>query len=397
MLQAARSRNDLNATVFRLKLRTPWASVVKAVAGLDVTLLRQAQRYGDVVMPIYTHAQAGVPGTLGHYLAGVACGVERDLRSILEGSEDLRRCPLGAGAAGGSTIPIDTTRTAFLLGFEYPVDHSIDAVASRDLALRLLGSLAIFGVTLSRLASDILQWSTAEFDLIELPDDLVGSSSAMPQKKNLFLAEHIIGMSAAPIGVFVQAAAAMRCAPYTNAVQVGTEALRLVADAVQSVERAAILARLMIAGLRPNRETMIARATSGFTTALEWANELMLTEGYDFRSAHHKVGEWVGKIEAGQHLGFKPPDPADVAGRAKYGGGPATLEPLLRALRRKLLCAVKRLREHQQLWRSAEHQLDLAVQQCIEVGDLHGGKESREPERSQAVCRQLSSIVSAIT
>ena len=248
ILQTARSRNDLNATVFRLNLRKPWASVVESVAGLDAIILRQALRYRGTVMPIYTHGQAGVPGTLGHYLAGVACGVERDLRSVLESSDDIRRCPLGAGAAGGSTIPIDVARTASLLGFEYPVNHSIDAVASRDLALRLLGSLAIFGVTLSRLAVDILQWSTAEFDLIELPDDLVGSSSAMPQKKNPFLAEHIIGMSAAPIGAFIQATAAMRCAPYTNAIQVGTEALRPLADALLSIERAAVLTRLMIAG-----------------------------------------------------------------------------------------------------------------------------------------------------
>ena len=113
---------------------------------------------------------------------------------------------------------------------------------------------------------------------------------------------------------------------------------------------------------------MLARATSGSTTALEWANELVLKGGYDFRSAHHQVGEWVGRLQSGEHLGFEPPSPAEVVSRATYGGGPAALAPLLRALRRKHVCAVMHLREQQRSWRSAQQQLDLAVQHWIGVG-----------------------------
>jgi argininosuccinate lyase len=377
ILQTGRSRNDLSATVFRLKLRRPWASIVKTVAALVAALLRQAWRYRDAVMPIYTHGQAGVPGTFGHYLAGVACGIERDLRFILESSEDIRRCPLGAGAAGGSTMPLDTNRTASLLGFEYAVDHSIDAVASRDLALRWLASLSIFGVTLSRLASDILQWTTTEFGFLEIPDELAGSSSAMPQKKNPFLAEHAIGMSAAPLGAFIQAAAAMRNAPYTNAVQVGTEAIRPLPEALGSIENAAVLMRLMIDGVRPNREAMAARAASGFTTALEWANELVHRQGYDFRSAHSQVGQWIGRLQAGERLESLPPNAVDVVRRAAYGGGPAhaTLEDLIHQLRHKCASALIRAREQQQFWRAAQRQLDSAVRECISAG----GEQEPEP------------------
>jgi argininosuccinate lyase len=374
MLQTGRSRNDLNATVFRLKLRRPWASLIKAIVGLEVAVIRQSWRHRDAVMPIYTHGQAGVPGTFGHYLAGVACGIERDLEFMLESTDELHRCPLGAGAAGGSTLPLDTNRTAALLGFERAVEHSIDAVASRDLALRWLAALSIFGVTISRLAADILQWTTAEFGFLEIPDELAGSSSAMPQKKNPFLAEHVIGMSAASLGAFVQAAAAMRCAPYTNAIQVGTEAVRPLPGALKSIENAALLMRLMIDGVRPNREAMAARATGGFTTALEWANELVQHHGYDFRSAHGQVGEWIGRVQAGDRIESAPPEPADVARRAAFGGGPAEaiLEGKLREIRHTCASVLLRLRKQLHRWRTAERQLDAAVAECISASSAPG-------------------------
>jgi argininosuccinate lyase len=363
ILQTGRSRNDLNATLFKVKLRKPWASTVAAVAELEHALVRQAWRHRDAVMPIYTHGQAGVPGTFGHYLAGVAHGIERDLSFVLNSSVDLRRCPLGAGAAGGSTLPLDTKRTASLLGFDAEVDHSIDAVASRDLALRLLASLSILGVTLSRLANDILQWSTAEFGFLEVPGDLAGSSSAMPQKRNPFMAEHVIGMSATPLGAFVQAASAMRSAPYSNSIQVGTEAVRPIPEAFKSIENAAFLMRLMIEGVRPNVDAMAARSAAGFTTALEWANQLVIQQGYDFRTAHGQVGEWIGRIQAGERLASSPPEPADVVRRAAYGGGPAheSLRVQVRELRKRCAASIRCLRKQQQHWQAAQRALDAAV------------------------------------
>ncbi|HEX8245934.1 MAG TPA: lyase family protein, partial [Longimicrobium sp.] len=222
----ARSRNDINATVLRLRLRAVHRALVREVLRLIAVLVRRAERYRAMVMPVYTHWQAALPITYGHYLAGVAVALMRDLRGIEEAAAELDHCPLGAGAAGGTTVPIDPERTARLLGFERGVLHSVDAVASRDLVLRLLSAASVLGVTLSRLATDLQLWSTAEFDLVRFPDELVGSSSMMPQKRNAFLLEHVKGRGGAPLGAFTAAAMAMHATPFSNSVAVGTEGVK---------------------------------------------------------------------------------------------------------------------------------------------------------------------------
>jgi len=228
----ARSRNDINATVLRLRLRGTYRALAREVLRLLATLVRRAERHAGLTMPVYTHWQPALPVTYGHYLAGVAAALGRDLRGIEDAAADLDRCPLGAGAAGGTTIPIDTERTAALLGFAEGVRHSLDAVASRDLVLRLLAAAAVLGVTLSRVATDLQLWSTAELDLVRFPDELVGSSSMMPQKRNAFLLEHVKGRGGAPLGAFTAAAMAMHATPFSNSVAVGTEGVNI--EAVES-------------------------------------------------------------------------------------------------------------------------------------------------------------------
>ena len=184
VLQTARSRNDLNSTSLRLRLRRPFHGLLREALRMQAVLLRSAARFAGVVMPAYTHYQAAVPITYGHYLAGVATAFGRDIAAFSRAGEGLGQCPLGACAVGGTSLPFDEARTASLLGFVEPVLSSIDAVASRDFVLRLLASATIMGVTLSRLATDLLLWTTAEFGFIRMPDHLVGSSSIMPQKRN---------------------------------------------------------------------------------------------------------------------------------------------------------------------------------------------------------------------
>ncbi|MBV8693957.1 MAG: hypothetical protein JO183_00515, partial [Ktedonobacteraceae bacterium] len=189
ILQTARSRNDLNATVLRLRLRSPYMMLLSQALRLQATLQQRARRYASEVMPAYTHYQIAVPITYGHYLAGVAVSFSRELDALLDISFDLQCCPLGAGAVGGTSLPIQPARTAELLGFAKAVLHSIEAVASRNFVLRFLASMVTWGTTLSRLATDFLMWTTTEFGFFSLPDTLVGSSSMMPQKRNPFLLE----------------------------------------------------------------------------------------------------------------------------------------------------------------------------------------------------------------
>lgn len=375
----ARSRNDINATVLRLRLRGAYRALVRETLRLLAVLVHRAGRHARLTMPVYTHWQPALPVTYGHYLAGAASALERDLRGIEDAAAELDRCPLGAGAAGGTTIPIDTERTARLLGFAEGVRHSLDAVASRDLVLRLLAAAAVLGVTLSRLATDLQLWSTAELELVRFPDELVGSSSMMPQKRNAFLLEHVKGRGGAPLGAFSAAAMAMHATPFSNSVAVGTEGVKPLWGALAEVTEATLLARLVVAGAVPQPERMRRRAAEGFTAATELANRLVAETGISFRSAHHRVGELVTRAaERGQSLeeaagslfcelgvAADPAwlDPAAVAAAAEYGGGPgeASLGRVLGELRQGWSAAARRLEARSRRWEAGSRDLAAAV------------------------------------
>lgn len=361
LVHLGRSRNDLNATLFRLRLRSHWSRLVRAVLRLQATLARRALRHLDVVMPVYTHYQAAVPSTYGHYLAALATGLARDLAGLFAAAADLGACPLGAGAVGGTTLPIDTSLTARLLGFDEPALNSIDAVASRDLALRVLAAAAVLGVTLSRLANDLLLWSTAEFDLLWFPDRVIGSSSMMPQKRNPFPLEHVQGKSAAAAGAFMHAAMAMHATPFTNSIAVGTEALRPVWSALDDVRDSCVLARIMVENAVPNAEAMARRAELSRCTATEAANRLT-HGGQSFRQAHHAVGSSLGRADA--------ISPAEVVLAAAFGGGPApeSVRRCIDVLREGWWQRARELRRRESGWQAAQVELAAEVDQlCREA------------------------------
>jgi argininosuccinate lyase len=385
ILQTARSRNDLNATVLKLRLRQPFLKIVGEALRLQAILIKRAYKYKNVVMPIYTHYQAAVPVTYGHYLAGIAQALERDINGLFDAVNDIECCPLGAGAVGGTSLHINPLRAAVLLGFEHSVQHSIDAVASRDLVLRLLASTCVLGVTLSRIATDLLIWSTAEFGFLSFPDQLVGSSSMMPQKRNPFLLEHIQGRCGSPLGAFVAASTAMHSTPFTNSIAVGTESIGNVWKALQDATEAATLARLVVAGANPEQGAMLQRAVEGYTSATALANQLMIDGNMAFRAAHHVVGEIVREaiekdgeaieIAASRKLSGKPEeisleglDPRDVANSSIYGGGPgaASLQVCIGALRTNWSRQWQRKRSFAQKWYHAEKTLDWIT--CTELG-----------------------------
>lgn len=372
ILRTGRSRNDLNATVLRLRLRRPVGRLLGETLRLQAVLLAGARRHTATVMPGYTHYQPAVPTTYGHHLGGVAQAVDRDLDAVVAAATGLDTCPLGAGVGHGTVLPIAPARTAALLGFEGPAVHALDAVASRDVVLRLLSAAAVLGVTVSRLATDLLLWTTGEFGFLELPDELVGSSSAMPQKRNPFLLEHVQGRSTRAAGAFVAAATAMHATPFGNSVAVGTEGCAGAVEALEATADAVTLLRLVVAGARPQAATMLARAAAGQTTATACAERLVAEQGLSFREAHRLVGRAltaadddrrsfpapdVGNERRGgpEHL-----DPATVAAAARFGGGPAAASALDELLRRRATAAAD-LAQRSRRWRRAEADLTAAV------------------------------------
>jgi len=373
ILRTGRSRNDLNATVLQLRLRPPVERILTATLRLQAVLLAGARRHAGTVMPGYTHYQPAVPTTYGHHLGGVARALDRDLAALGAAAAGLDTSPLGAGVGHGTALAIAPARTAALLGFERPAPHALDAVASRDIVLRLLAAAAILGVTASRLGADLLLWTTAEFAFLELPDELVGSSSAMPQKRNPFLLEHVKGRSARAAGAFVAAAMAMHAAPFGNSVAVGTEGCAGVTEALAAAADSVTLLRLVVSGARPQRDAMMTRAIAGETTATAAAERLVLEHGVSFREAHHLVGRLLTEADENQRRSSPTPvvgqerrigpdalDPVAIARAARFGGGPGG-PAALDDLRHRRAAIAAEMAERAGRWRRADIDLAAAV------------------------------------
>jgi argininosuccinate lyase len=346
VLHTGRSRNDLKATITSLRLRQWLSDSAEQAIRLEAIVLNRARSYSSVVMPIYTHFQAAMPVTYGHYLLGVAIAIGREIDALLAAGAGLTVCPLGAGAVAGTDLPIDPGHSAGLLGFTAANPHALDAVASRDVALRLLGAATGLAIVLSRLATDLQLWSTVEFGFISFPDALVGGSSAMPQKRNAFLLEHVKAKPSQALGAWAAVASAMASTPFTNTIEVGTEAMASAWPGLQATDQSVLLSQVLVSGARPVPARMTERAEDGFTTATSVANRLV-QHGVPFRTAHSMVGDAVRKaVAAGStRLGdFGPPGWLDEVGLADmdlatlveaqvYGGGPGDFAgPLERAI-----------------------------------------------------------------
>lgn len=376
-LHTGRSRNDLKATTTAMRLRARLIELVGALARLQAVLLARARAYHDTVMPIYTHHQAALPVTYGYYLAGVALAIGRDSAALLAAAGGLRRCPLGAGAVAGSDLPIDSRRTAGLLGFCEPPQHALDAVASRDVALRALAAAAGAALTVSRLATDLQLWSTVEFDFVDFPDRLVGGSSAMPQKRNVFLLEHVKAKAGVAIGAWTAAASMIRSTPFTNCIEVSTEAMAAVWPGLQAVADGVLLAQALVRGARPVPERMRQRAEDGFVGASALANRLV-RRGTPFRTAHHLVGAAVRRaVERGATrlaADDLPPElrATDLSLSALVAqqriGGPGDLAALLETARGDVAEHVAWCRSMRSRLAAAERALAAAVAGVVERG-----------------------------
>jgi argininosuccinate lyase len=373
-LHTGRSRNDLKATTTALRLRTEALGLVAELQRLRAVLLARARAYHEVVMVAYTHFQAAMPVTFGYYLLGLAIALGRDARAVADAARPLAYCPLGAGAVAGTDLAINPARTAELLGFEMPPRHALDAVASRDTALRLLAAATGAALTISRLAVDLQLWSTAEFAFVEFPDSLVGGSSAMPQKRNVFLLEHVKAKPAIAIGAWTTAASAMMSAPFTNSIQVGTEAVAAIWPGLAAVKDAVQLAQVLVRAARPCPGRMRDRASCSYVTATAVANDLV-RRGVPFRTAHHMVGAAVQRaISEGTDelkLSGDPRFPAtprhtleDVISRSG-AGGPGQFGDAFAAARRELAEQGRWLEDARARQRAADKGLAEAVNRTL--------------------------------
>jgi argininosuccinate lyase len=332
-IHAARSRNDLVATDFRLWTIDAARALASAAAGLAEALAERGEEHPDAILPGYTHLQQAQPVLLAHHLLAHAFPLARDAERLLRAAETAAVSPLGAGALAGSTIELATDATARRLGMTGPFDNSIDAVSDRDFALEFLGAGTILAVHLSRLAEDLVLWATEEFGFARPADADVTGSSMMPQKRNPDVAELVRGKAGRVLGALVSLATAMKGLPlaYDRDLQEDKEPAF---DAYDTLSGGLEALAAMVRGLTFDTERMAEAASGGFLLATDLAEHLV-ARGMPFRDAHHLTGSIVAELEAGGRA-FDDVGPDEWAGWSPLLG-PEVAELLTpeRAVRRR--------------------------------------------------------------
>ncbi|MBV9360539.1 MAG: argininosuccinate lyase [Betaproteobacteria bacterium] len=294
-LHTARSRNDQVATDLRLWLREEMDGIDGSLAALIRSLIGQAERHAALVMPGFTHLQVAQPVTFGHHLLAYVAMFERDRERLVQCRARLNQLPLGAAALAGTSFPIDRDRVAKELGFEGVAENSLDAVSDRDFAVEFCGCAALAMVHLSRLAEEIVLWSSSRFGFVKLPDRYTTGSSIMPQKKNPDVAELVRGKSARVVGSLMALLTLMKSQPlaYNRDNQEDKAPLF---DAVDTLKASLAVFADMIAKLVPQPRAMRAALAEGHATATDLADYLV-RQGVPFRDAHEAVARVVREAE----------------------------------------------------------------------------------------------------
>ncbi len=295
-LHTARSRNDQVALDFRLWVKEELQKTEQALSRLIAAFLDRAEEHADTVMPGFTHLQTAQPVTFGHHCMAYVEMFGRDRQRVRHAIEHLDESPIGAAALAGTGYPIDRHMTAQALGFREPTRNSIDTVSDRDFALEFLSIASIAAVHLSRLAEEIVIWSTPQFGFIRLSDAFSTGSSIMPQKKNPDAAELVRAKTGRINGSLIALLTVMKGLPlaYSKDMQEDKEQ---VFDAAESLELAIAAMTGMVTDMTIRTDKMKAAAGSGYSTATDLADWLVREAGLPFRDAHHVTGNAVAMAE----------------------------------------------------------------------------------------------------
>ncbi len=290
-LHTGRSRNDQVATDLRLWLRGEIDRIVALLRGLQRSLVDQAARHADTVMPGFTHLQVAQPVTFGHHLLAYVEMFERDRERLLDARRRVNRLPLGAAALAGTTFPIDRAFVAERLGFEAIGENSLDAVSDRDFAIEFAAAAALLMVHVSRFAEELVLWMSPRYGFIRLPDRFTTGSSIMPQKKNPDVPELARGKSGRVIGHLMALLTLMKGQPlaYNKDNQEDKEPLFDTVDTLLDTLRAF---GEMVPGIEVDAAAMRRAAAEGHSTATDLADYLT-KRGMPFRDAHEAVARAV--------------------------------------------------------------------------------------------------------
>ncbi|WP_040665461.1 argininosuccinate lyase [Nitratireductor aquibiodomus] len=295
-LHTARSRNDQVALDFRLWVKEELQRIDAALGGLIEAFLTRAEEHAASVMPGFTHLQSAQPVTFGHHMMAYVEMFGRDRSRVRDAIERLDESPIGVAALAGTGFPVDRHMTAEALGFREPTRNSIDTVSDRDFALEFMSISAICATHLSRLAEEIVIWSTPQFGFVRLSDSFSTGSSIMPQKKNPDAAELIRAKTGRINGDLIALLTVMKGLPlaYSKDMQEDKEA---VFDAAETLDLMLAAMTGMVGDMEVNTTAMKKAAGAGFSTATDLADWLVREAGLPFREAHHVTGRAVALAE----------------------------------------------------------------------------------------------------
>ena len=300
-LHTGRSRNDQVATDIRLYIRDEIDAILPELKRLQTGLVELAEREADTIMPGFTHLQTAQPVTFGHHMLAWFEMIKRDVERLQDCRKRTNTMPLGSAALAGTTYPINREYTAELLGFERITENSLDGVSDRDFAIEFTHFAATLLMHMSRFSEELVLWSSAQFQFIDLPDRFCTGSSIMPQKKNPDVPELIRGKTGRVYGHLMSLLTLMKSQPlaYNKDNQEDKEPLFDTVDTVKGSLRAFAD---MVPAIQVKREVTYEAAKRGFSTATDLADYLV-GKGLAFRDSHEVVGLAVAHgIKTGEDL-----------------------------------------------------------------------------------------------
>jgi argininosuccinate lyase len=292
-LHTARSRNDIDVTIYRLRLRQDTLNLLRGTMNLRSVLLDLASKHHDTLIPAYTHTQPAQPSTLAHFLLAMAENLGRDVKRLQRAFENMNFCPLGACAITTTGFPINRGRTAELLGFTAPTVNSYASIASIDYFTEMLGATSVLLVNVGKFAQEFLLMAMQEFDVIVLSDGYVQTSSIMPQKRNPVALEHVRAIASKGLGQSLGVMTAVHNTPFGDINDSEDDIQPLIFSAIRDASRAVSLLGNTLKTATFNIETLRRRAGEKFITVTELADTIVRREDLSFRVAHHIVAESV--------------------------------------------------------------------------------------------------------
>lgn len=360
-LHTARSRNDIDVTIYRLYLRRAALRLLESAMTLRKVFLDLAAEHHDTLIPAYTHTQPAQPSTLAHLLLAMAENVGRDIKRLQRAYENMNFCPLGAGAITTTGFPINRHRVAELLGFTAPTVNSYGSIASVDYFTETLGATAAMIVNVGKFAQEFLLMAMMEFNVIRLPDGFVQGSSIMPQKRNPVALEHIRAIGSKALGQCLGALAAVHNTPFGDINDVEDDFQPLVYSAMRDANRSVSLFGATLASAKFNLDVLRKRAGENFITVTELADTIVRRENLSFRIAHKIVGDCV---------------------KTAYSGGTEITHELLQRACRAHLGREIAMTEN-------ELKQTLSPENFVNVRTIYGGTAPAETRRALSVEREF--------